>query len=1361
MKSMKKIFFFLFALVAMAVNAQELRVATTQVGSSEVLGTLTNGDAIVLKCTDRRVPYHAFNPGNATKNEGVTLDNIMVLSSVSWDAENGLLSFKLKQKSSGAYLTQTIGTLTANADDAFTFTALMREPSGLDDTMEDFDPSLAVSLTDGAGNYLNTQGQDDATAVAWKPGTAAWSVWYMYKVDGVFAQVRDGGQYYIKTQATSYSKDYTDYYYTSKSEEDYNVYLSSTNNTQNEIWMATATDDAASFNLQNLATGLYLHTNPTTGNEYGRYQSRPEVGVITLMNPTELSAPLYNNDISLFMFWSNRTGGTKYSDFSSANGDRWLVYPYAKGDGDGLGEGMYYSSEQHDANYGLVYRLYDVETGLPAALPEIVISAFDLYQDYITNLSIPEYREGTEPGCVVNYELASQITDRLRQMREEIDWDEHDVEDSKYWNGLLNEAKGLVAQLEGLEFVPVTPGYYRFVSSFEQFYLKQDHEKAMGAVYAKTTSGTQVKVAAWYEIDYGTPEVITDPDTGEEKETGKITGLEQIWEITEGEDGRLYAKNLEQQTYFTNLDTQNAYAYLDTEKQWLEFNNTKLGDFTIKVAGKGYDMHCQGHSSGAGTSGYVIGWNGVSNSASSWYIRPITKQEIIDTWGEGVFDQAVIDADMKETIAKAEEIIAQSKSTDITYINEDSKIAVSADQLYSEGTEPSEGAIENLIDGDYSTFWHSAWSGGSLEFGSEEQMKHFVQFDLLKEYDKLALLYACRAVANDKPISFSVTASNDPEGEFVEVATVENVGTTNSTTYYYEVKLGAPYRYVRVRATDTNAGKRGYWHASELNFLWDYSASPDLFDKTGEVGTNLEAALETAKGIDTPTRSDVEALKAALQAFLDAYTDPTELYAAISSADKLVLYGGVGAAVGQKNDAKAFEALENSLKAAKGFVKDKLETCTKAEITAQTTELTGAIEAWNAVEPVKLTTGVWYYLQCPTGVFERISYDPVENNGYYEEGTSLRGARVAVGVANTQDADLGETVMHMTPKSFLDAQSVIISSEEVDYQYTDACAQWRFIEAGDGAYYIQNRATGLFLPTLTSKTPGQLKTSYVPGAYVPEYYNGGVVNLVGSFLNEEGEKVETCIHMQTANATVVGWATRGTAGLNNGSSWEIVKAEDVAKAPGINMAFEGRRLRGLTLPYAIDVDGAEMGSQVYFYTKVAGFDKANGAVCFDLATGVIEAGTPMFVFCADDDIARIPMSGEGFSWEVDNSGEIRGTLTNGTKAPAGAALPGVTDTDENYVGEVWGACATAADATAVAIGSAWLVGAKDMACDAADFDNTQVMILDTSKGELVDAIAVVKEANNKVSVIYNLNGQQVRANVKGLVIMNGKKVFIK
>ncbi|WP_412542737.1 glycoside hydrolase family 31 protein [Longispora sp. K20-0274] len=119
----------------------------------------------------------------------------------------------------------------------------------------------------------------------------------------------------------------------------------------------------------------------------------------------------------------------------------------------------------------------------------------------------------------------------------------------------------------------------------------------------------------------------------------------------------------------------------------------------------------------------------------------------------------------------------------------------------SQETAAENDAATNAFDGNASTMWHTAWSGGTLP--------HEIQVDLGATYnvDSLKVLPRQDGGVNGRPGQYEVYVSNSTSSWGTAVATGTFADDATEKTVTFAGKVG---RYVRFRAL-TEAGNRGPW----------------------------------------------------------------------------------------------------------------------------------------------------------------------------------------------------------------------------------------------------------------------------------------------------------------------------------------------------------------------------------------------------------------------------------------------------------------------------------------------------------------------------------------------------------------------
>lgn len=161
-------------------------------------------------------------------------------------------------------------------------------------------------------------------------------------------------------------------------------------------------------------------------------------------------------------------------------------------------------------------------------------------------------------------------------------------------------------------------------------------------------------------------------------------------------------------------------------------------------------------------------------------------------------------------------------------------LPLKVDYLSTNAQEPTEGVIDNLLDGDTNTFFHTQWSG------SIPSAPHWLQVYLgrmFKDGDYFKFYYAPRNNNNNKPIDFDLQGSTDGENWFLiknftkEIDGLPTSGTASYTSPIMEVTKDFDRIRMVVNKTNTNTV---YWTMSEFKFyniaITSYDPEAELID---------------------------------------------------------------------------------------------------------------------------------------------------------------------------------------------------------------------------------------------------------------------------------------------------------------------------------------------------------------------------------------------------------------------------------------------------------------------------------------------------------------------------------------------------
>lgn len=149
------------------------------------------------------------------------------------------------------------------------------------------------------------------------------------------------------------------------------------------------------------------------------------------------------------------------------------------------------------------------------------------------------------------------------------------------------------------------------------------------------------------------------------------------------------------------------------------------------------------------------------------------------------------------------------------------KIELTAEQLFTDAQEPSEGPIKDLLDGNTGTYFHARWSH------PQGPMPHYIVVDLGKKVSGLKFSYTTRnhSASGNHPKKIDVFVSNEFDGETYDVSNLLKVTsleelpngaaqTFNSPDYYEN--FDQAYRYLWIQVKETHGGTK-YFALSELS----------------------------------------------------------------------------------------------------------------------------------------------------------------------------------------------------------------------------------------------------------------------------------------------------------------------------------------------------------------------------------------------------------------------------------------------------------------------------------------------------------------------------------------------------------------
>ena len=351
-------------------------------------------------------------------------------------------------------------------------------------------------------------------------------------------------------------------------------------------------------------------------------------------------------------------------------------------------------------------------------------------------------------------------------------------------------------------------------------------------------------------------------------------------------------------------------------------------------------IHQMGHQRGEGKGPQKLGtWKSTWNmgdeytsdkGTSEWYLERVSDEEaqtLMDAF-ELVKNHDKLVLNYQDYIAKAKDALNVAyDELNVWTPDKEAPVIQSTSQFHSLWTEPNEGSLDNLLDGDNTTFWHSRWSGGNATGPHQASLDVTLDEPLQGTYQ----LYVLRRKTDDDHITkTSLYGTNDDAAlEDTQDTNWELIDDNISLPWYngqYDViskviTFTKPYKHLRFyeeSAQGKNNGYRNFGHYATFQIYPTAKTKNSQFEAMGETGTTLEAIVNAYETLDlkTLTVDDYNALVDAYEAFKAVLVDPTELRNTIASNKKYPDYVIVGENPGYWTSDETAATLDKLLTAA-------------------------------------------------------------------------------------------------------------------------------------------------------------------------------------------------------------------------------------------------------------------------------------------------------------------------------------------------------------------------------------------------------------------------------------------------------------
>lgn len=539
-------------------------------------------------------------------------------------------------------------------------------------------------------------------------------------------------------------------------------------------------------------------------------------------------------------------------------------------------------------------------------------------------------------------------------------------------------------------------------------------------------------------------------------------------------------------------------------------------------------IHMNWHDGGRGWGGPMTTWCNTTHDsgASEWYLEPVDESIAEEIMG-GNYNFKFVELlnNAKNKVNIAEDMVREKL---ITEADQFSSPFSQNDLGNRDGDDLSSGV---LIDGKNSTFWHSVWSAGAVELGT-----HYLQIEMPEEISgDIEFDFSRRKISSDHVTQWGIYGSSSPNGEKYDYEWIADIDAPygesgESIVKYFTIEDGKQYQYLRFYAEQTTGGN-GFFHVSEFQLYSLKENDNSQAKQMGDVFTNLTNAIEKAEAVDNNnvSKEDYDALKAAYDAFMERFVDPTPLRNAIAMAEPVFDMCVIGENPGQWSQA-TYDNMSKALNEAKAY--DKAGVYTQTESESYQALLADAdkrfLDAANKVSPDK------YY------TIRFASEDLYEERGW---STSNVLSEEWGNLFDTYLCPADEKTLESTSASDIRQGSFMFFTDD-----DEADIAFRFVPVGDDKFAIQHQASGLFIHCYGRNSWTGL--TLTPTLFTVEAVGYGE-NVIRA--TDYAGKDLACLHAQLNNHRLVTWQD-DYVGCNSGLIIEEI--DDVASLglPGSPLA---------------------------------------------------------------------------------------------------------------------------------------------------------------------------------------------------------------
>ena len=676
---------------------------------------------------------------------------------------------------------------------------------------------------------------------------------------------------------------------------------------------------------------------------------------------------------------------------------------------------------------------------LPTAKEQLKLVIEGIYNTYenqaLDDVDEPEYvNMGTEFGQYADWETWRKFKaelDKVTVLAEkfldedydpETDEDCPSLEEANKWKAEVDSMWQVILASEVAYKIP-QDGYYRILTRMRYYTEEKDEE-------GNVIDQTYVTKAALASYDKNFPGNVMFG-------TLKENMANQVWKLTQVGDSILMQNvgmgtypNIESSSRFLLTDDPTKishvmFDYAANDIVDIDDENQDFRDiFYIRLASDPRHveryLHQNGHSRGKDSHKDLdMGfWRGTydmggiyesDEGTSEWYLEPVPEEDIaalVEAF-QPILHHDILVQDNQELRDEVAAAIEDAKDI----IREDMITAVS--QLSSPHSDSVEGTnLNNLIDNDPATFWHTDWHGQTTPISFAEKDCHYLLLSGMEKLEGNCELYLYqRNSGDDHPETVVLVGAEDPEAadeEWVEMATIKVPHTGSAEVNHIPFTIEKAYPYIRFIVTNTVGASyafRMFWHAAEIQFSTVKDNPSSRYVALGEIATNLEKILNENLAIaDEDIKfEDYEKLLQAYELFKGGLVDPTELRNALAKYAKVtegVVEGTEPGQFASTDVAKAYDKLYAEAKAYEAGGKYTPEQI------HQYAAMLKAMSKSVAEQVNGVKTGTWYRIMFPTEeMYDKYGFDksPADKTSLREDQATMMGTFVAPAYEVTEE----------------------------------------------------------------------------------------------------------------------------------------------------------------------------------------------------------------------------------------------------------------------------------------------------------------------------------------------------------------------